>query len=329
MIRPEITFDVQQRMQQVAHFDESYPDRARFRDADYRFVPEQKHLNLAPTIREAAWRYFDAKNITWHTHANHALSSQVCCLNFLMPLAEQPKRLACLVGLALGIEPPDMLPVEDGPDGHPWFIGFEWNGGGCDYLNESLAGAILKRGSNSTSADAFVRFQNAGQVESLLIEWKYTEQYGAPIKASGNATRTERYKNLVFAPGGPIRSDLGLALPDFFYEPFYQLLRQQMLAFQMQMARQNGAERVRVLHISPSGNRALHRITSPGLRSFGDDAFQVFQDLLVQPDQFVSGSTEKLFGPLIEASAVDDTWASYLIKRYRFLSDPARLNGSA
>jgi len=33
----------------------------------------------------------------------------------------------------------------------------------------------------------------------------------------------------MFAPNGPIRDDLNLKLEDFFWEPFYQLLRQQML----------------------------------------------------------------------------------------------------
>jgi hypothetical protein len=202
-----------------------------FLSAPYRFIPEQKTFNLAPGIRDVASRYFQARNITWHTHANHALSSQVCCLNFLMPLAEQPDQLSRLIGMALSIEAPEMLRVEDGPDGRPWFVGFEWNGGGPDYLNEASTDGVLKRGSNSTSADAVVYFRHAGKVETLLIEWKYTEKYGGPISGTGNATRSERYKNLAFSPSGPIRADLGLELADFFYEPFYQLIRQQMLAF--------------------------------------------------------------------------------------------------
>jgi len=48
-------------------------------------------------------------------------------------------------------------------------------------------------------------------------------------------------------------------LEDFFWEPFYQLLRQQMLAWQMEKAT---GERTRVLHISPRANVALRRITS-------------------------------------------------------------------
>lgn len=316
----ELPFDLRERRRQVAFFDKSFPDRQRYAGSAYRLVANEWTRNLAPGIREAVVGYF-GDQIAWHIHANHALSSQVCCLNFLAPLAVDAERLATLIGLALGIAPPEMLPVDIAPDGKAWFVGFEWNGGGTDCLNESRDGKPLKRGSNSTSADAVVKFRHAGQTELLLIEWKYTEKYGAPISSSGNKTRTDRYSRLCFSPLGPINPALGLSLNDFFYEPFYQLLRQQMLAFQLQKARHDGVSRVRVLHISPSGNQALHRVTSPALRCFGDDAFDVFRQVLVAPGDFVSWSTEALFGPLLDAAPPDDPWASYLKLRYGFLGD--------
>jgi hypothetical protein len=219
------SFELKQRLQQVSHFNETHPDRPRYNNSEYRLSPEARFLNLASSIRDLAPRYFEAKKITWHTHANHALSSQVCCLNFLMPLAERPEILAKLVKIALKSSDIELLPIEEGPDGRSWYVGFEWNGGGRDFLNEAGPDGSLKRGSNSTSADAVVKYKLAGEIEYLLIEWKYTEQYGAPISASGNATRIQRYKDLAFAPNGPIRADLDLSLPDFFWEPFYQLLR--------------------------------------------------------------------------------------------------------
>jgi hypothetical protein len=87
-----------------------------------------------------------------------------------MPLCQQPERLAVLVGHALGISPPEMLCVEDGPDGTPWFVGFEWNGDGHDFLNEATSNGTLKRGSNSTSADAFVQFRNADKIEMCTVK---------------------------------------------------------------------------------------------------------------------------------------------------------------
>jgi len=85
-----------------------------------------------------------------------------------------------------------------------------------------------------------------------------------------------------------MRVDLNLRLDDFFWEPFYQLLRQQMLAFQMEKAREAATQCVRVLHISPAGNRRLHAVTSPALKQLGEDAFAVFAKMLVHDDRFIA-----------------------------------------
>lgn len=294
-----------------------------YHNSKHRLLPERKALNLAPGIRDQAIAYFAKHRIIWHRHANHALSSQVCCLNFLMPLATRPRLLARIIETALGLSSVTMLKVECGPDGQPWFVGFEWIGDpDQDYLNESRSGRRT-RGANATSADAVVKFEHGGRVETLLIEWKYTESYGAPIRPAGNPTRRDRYAGLAFAPDGPIRAGTDLQLCQFFWEPFYQLLRQQMLAWQMQVQaeREGRDERVRVLHISPAGNLALHRVTAPALRRHGQDAFEVFRGLLVRPDDFLSRSTEAVFGgALSEADEETRSWSGYLFDRYTFLA---------
>jgi hypothetical protein len=310
-----------ERLAQSAYFNRRLPAGvAGHGGSDYRLVPEHKALNLAPSIRDDAIAYFATRGIAWHQHANHALSSQVSCLNFLMPLATRPRLLAGVIGNALGLPSLTMLEVESGPNGQPWFVGFEWIGR-ADYLNEAGKSGVRTRGANATSADAVVRFENGGRVETVLLEWKYTESYGTPIPPGGNEVRRGRYRDLVFAPTGPIRADLNLDIGDFFWEPLYQLLRQQMLACQMQTAREDGAGRVRVLHISPSGNRALHTVTAPRLWCYGEDAFEVFRKLLVRPDDFVSRSTEAVFGAaLSEADEEARPWADYLLDRYTFLA---------
>ena len=254
-----------ERVAQSAYFAEHLPPGvAGHGGSEYRLLPEHKALNLAPGIRADAIAYFDAHSIAWHQHANHGMSSQVNCLNVLMPLATQPRLLARAIEEALGIPMPTMLEVERGPDGRPWFVGFEWIGR-ADYLNEARESGSRTRGAHATSADAIVRFELEERTETVLIEWKYTESYGAPIPPRGNEVRLSRYEGLVFAPAGPVHADQGLAIGDFFWEPFYQLLRQQLLAFQMQAAHEDGTKRVRVLHISPSPNHALHAVTAPAL----------------------------------------------------------------
>jgi hypothetical protein len=312
----------QQRVQQGAFFGRRAPADAIHAAADYRLTPDRFFLNLAPSIQDAARDYFDRYRITWHRHANHGLSSQICCLNFLMPLATRPDLLAELIGGVLGIAPPEMQMIEPGAFGEPYFVGFEWIGR-ANYLGEWPANGVATRGAHITSADAVVRYWHEGRVETLLIEWKYTESYGAPISPAGNATRIARYFDKAFAPSGPIRDDLGLNIEDFFWEPFYQLLRQQMLAGQMQAAREDGAERVRVLHISPAGNRALHAVTAPALLAFGDDAFEAFSAVLVQPGHFIGRTIEQAFGG-IAASQRGDPWSDYLTDRYIFLTPAPR-----
>ena len=290
--------------------------------------------NLTPDIRPVAEAYFHQHGITWHRHANHGLSSQTCCLNFLMPLAERPDVLSRLVGRALDIAPPKMRSVEPGPDGRDWFVGFEWTGKE-DYLGEWPKGGRATRGANATSADAVIQFAGDDGPETLLIEWKYTEAYGAPLQdrrrtdgTGGNDTRARRYGDKAFSPDGPLRADMGLRLDDFFWEPFYQLLRQQMLAWRMERAL---GERVRVLHISPAGNTALHRVTSQAIaKASGEaDAFDAFKALLQpQPDgvpRFVSSTIEALFGPEVEALQ-GDPWADHLRERYRLLNSTEQEN---
>jgi hypothetical protein len=312
MSRPP-SFQVRERARQSDWFEKNI-DR---NGAAYPLEPSLIALNLPPSIREDVLAYFDMHRIAWHKYAASAHSSQICCLNFLAPMRNDPEALARLVAAVLSIPEPEMLPVENGPDGRPWYVGFEWTGG--DYLNEANGSGSRTRGANVTSADAVVKYRLEGCQETMLIEWKYTENYGRPIDPKGNRTRVERYKDLAFAPNGPIRSDLGLSLTDFFYEPFYQLVRQQMLANEMEKAHEDGSERVRLLHVSPAANTGLKAVTAPQLRHLADNACSAFARVLVKPDRFVSRSTETLFGPLLSARA--NGQSEYLLHRYEFLSD--------
>ncbi|MEQ9145444.1 MAG: hypothetical protein RLO08_13915 [Parvibaculaceae bacterium] len=278
-----------------------------------------------PELRSVAEGHFAERGIVWHRHAAHGLSSQACCLNFLMPLAHRPELLSSVIGSALGIEPPQMLPINRPPDEPPLYIDFEWTGS-ADYLDEWPKSGRATRGANATSADAVVRFQDGAEVRTVLIEWKYTESYGAPLVERGNPTRRLRYTDKLFAPEGPIRADADVTLDDFFYEPLYQLVRQQMLAWRMERAREDGADRVTVLHLSPAGNRTLHRVTSPRLRERGDDVFEVFRSLLAHPDDFTGTTIERAFRPVLTAGHADPAiveWAAYLRRRYSYVNGTA------
>ena len=136
--------------------------------------------NLFPGIREAAPRFFAQHKIKWHdgqagNPSNHLCDSQVCCVNFLFPYAKEPNALADLLDPVI----PNlrkMLPVEDDQ-----YVTFEWIGE-KDYLGEKDAARNKRRsrGANCTSADAAVLIElRGGGRQMVLIEWKYTESYGA------------------------------------------------------------------------------------------------------------------------------------------------------
>lgn len=91
-------------------------------------------------------------------------------------------------------------------------------------------------------------------------------------------------------------------------EPFYQLVRQQLLAHELEKAGAHDADRVRVLHVLPAANDAYQAsLVRPEHRSVGGTVSQVWQRMLVRPDRFV---------PVDSAMFLDEevTSAEYLLR---------------
>lgn len=287
--------------------------------------------NLYEPIRASAIAYF-GKRIAWHRMRGHVLSSQICCLNVLMPFATRPAALAALLAPAFPGKTiaPVAIAGEAFADGAPCYVAFEWTGHG-NYLGEVPEGARLTRGANSTSLDAMVLLDVDGRREMLLIEWKYTESYGPGLRdtmrvlpdgteMSSNKVRQERYAEKLFAPHGPLKADAEFTLADLFYEPFYQFARQQMLAFQLEKPahrdKEGGAERVLVLHLAPRENIAFKRITARKLVDRGETACGVWQSLLESPDRFDSRHIDDLLATFDAQVAGMADWAAYIEARY-------------
>lgn len=278
--------------------------------------------NLFPGIRQSAPAYFAAHGIKWHDGqnnqpSNHLCDSQVCCVNFLFPFADRPEALAQILHPIFPTVQ-EMQPVEDGH-----YVAFEWIGQE-NYLNEKISrGGKRTRGANCTSADAAVMFKRTdGQRQFVLIEWKYTESYGStPLKVAKSGTdRSDIYRPLFARVDCPINREL---LPDFdalFYEPFYQLMRQQLLAHEMERRQELDASTVSVLHIAPDHNIDFRRVTSPRLERLGGTATDVWMRLVRHPDRFLSVSTERLFG-VLSADQLPGMlrWLEYVTTRYCWL----------
>ena len=299
-----------------------FSDQARL-DGQYRgktypfFLPAIcAEENLYSEIRQSAKRYFADYGIKWHL-LEHLCSSQVCCVNFLYPFAIHPDALKALL-LPLYPTINRLLPME----AEKHFVAFEWIGL-TNYLGEKIrSGSQRTRGANFTSADAAVMFERSDGIRQIvLIEWKYTESYGRQSKeiSSSGTDRKRIYAPLYDRADCPLDKKV---LPDYaalFYEPFYQLMRQQLLAHEMERAHELGASDVTVLHIAPAHNKDFLKTTSPRLMGLATSAINIWKRI-AKPGKFASVSTEDLFGHFPIGEFPDmSSWWTYISARYAWL----------
>ena len=288
--------------------------------------------NLFEDIRAPGRAYFRAKGIPWHSDdadrpSGHLLDSQVFCVNFLFPFVREPQALFELIR-RIYPEAQEVLELASG-EGH---VAFEWIGDE-DHLGEWPEGGLPTRGSMATSADAALRFRRKdGLVHAVLIEWKYTESYPPsedyapdelPYAGQQGSTRLKRnYSEIFYEADGPIDSGR-VNLLDLFFEPLYQLMRQQMLAYEMDRHRELGADIITVLHISPAHNDALQLVTPERLRESypGIPLTSLWPTLLrPRPDglpRFKAITTGALFAAAGHELPVSlEPWWAYVSDRY-------------
>ena len=107
------------------------------------------------------------------------------------------------------------------------------------------------------------------------------------------------------------------AYEHYFVEPFYQLMRQSVLADKMQLEREMNADVVVHLHISPKANKEFSdSFTSPIFSKYGNTVLEAWKGIAHQ-DKFISIHSESLL-TVIEQVVGDDKkpWAEWLLKRY-------------
>jgi len=297
---------------------------------------DYSYENLYQRIRDSAISYFLIRGIPWHDGlkrrclpSNHLCCSQSCCVNFLFPLIERPDLIKAIFSHYYP-EMADPLPITgDKPmtDSTYPYVAFEWIGT-RDYLGEARRkGMHRTRGANFTSADFTFRFrENNERIHLVLGEWKYTEEYARSYKGSGRAGEVRRgnytyfFKNPIGAFSA--NNDKDDLYDSLFYEPFYQLMRLQLLAQVMETSKDKemDADIVSVLHVCPEANREFrNRVTSPYLakRYQGKGTLEIW-NTLVSEDKFRSISMEDLLDTILHCAEIDDAnWIRYLEARYR------------
>ena len=252
---------------------------------DFCLPAEYASHNLIPEVRDGAVALFRELDIPWHCGigdgpGNHLLSSQVQCVNALHPMVHDPARIVAAFGHHLDVA--EVLPIEDGR-----FLTFEYIGP-TDFFGEGN-GAPRRRGTRCTSVDAAFRYRTtSGSIELALVEWKYTESYlqVRDPDPHRDRTRTTRYRADYEDPDGPLHADL-LPFAVMLDEPFYQLMRQQLLAHRLEQAGAEDATVVRVLHVLPPDNTGYQAsLARPEHRALGGTVDAVWQRLLHRPDRF-------------------------------------------
>jgi hypothetical protein len=281
-----------------------------FKGKERAFVLQNPELNLQYRIRNKAIRYFKKYNIQWWggSLTGHLLSSQVSCVNHLFFLRNE-KVLALRFLQNLNPDFVDVCEIDAG------YIGFEVTGNG-NYLGEGTA----TRGANCTSIDAAMIGQlNNGKKVLVFIEWKYTELYAKECKADGDSgdTRKKRYNHLISNPDSPI-SIPSSKIDNLYYEPFYQIMRQTLLAWQMVKHNDYGVEDWMHYEVVPENNIELrYKVHSPDfLQSSVEDAWK---SVLKVGEKYQMISPQKLLKPFIfdnESTELSRSIVNYLNKRY-------------
>lgn len=280
--------------------------------------------NLFSEIKDIALSHFDKYQIKWHDGqnkkpSNHLCDSQVCCVNFLFPFANKPEALTEVLR-PIFPELSHMLPIES-----ERYVSFEWIGQE-NYLGEKISrNGQRTRGANYTSADSIVMFERADKKRHIvLIEWKYTESYGCVnLRFSGSGTdRTNIYRHLFESKDCPINKDVLPSYDALFYEPFYQLMRQQFLASEMEKAHELDADFVTLLHIAPTHNHDFQKITSRELINLGSSVTDIWKKMVNSKERFISVSTEHLFGNLSSEQMPElISWLEYIQSRYTWVCE--------
>lgn len=267
-------------------------------------LPVDQAVRNLLTEAQGAVAVFAKDQIAWHRSiaggpTNHLLSSQVQCVNALFPMALNPDLLQAAFGQHLRIAKPLLVEGDR-------YVSFE-HVGTVDLLNE---GPRMSRGAHRTSTDAAVLYCTPdNRTELALVEWKYTEQYtGNVLSPDKKGKREMRYRDFWDDPDGPFltaeRGEGPLFYEDIFIEPFYQLVRQQLLAWRMEQVRELGADVVRVLHVAPAANTAYQRSLNGGRRAdAGDSVGAVWALMLRRPDRFVPIDSAELLDATIAATS--------------------------
>jgi hypothetical protein len=269
-----------------------------FRNIKRDFVIKEKEKNFYEKIYFDVVAYFEKNDIGWwggKKPTGHVLSSQIACLNHLFYIKNDKKTVLDILS-SFSKDFIDVLKIKT--DIHnPGFIQFEAVSD-KDHLNEGTP----KRGQNCTSIDALIYAKHKdGSLWLILIEWKYTEHYNNSNKATDGCfnnplncegrKRRIRYTKLICNSKQLKNSDHFC----YYFEPFYQLMRQTLWA--EQMIKNKSTETLKAdnylhIHVIPSENEDL---LNKNYKCSGLNMETTWRNHLVDKNKYIIISPKELF----------------------------------
>ena len=275
---------------------------------------------LHDSVRATAVDYFHRHGIKWWTGpldagrserkdnepaqpTGYLTSSQVACVNHLEP-ARLDRGLAAAVLAGLDQRLVEPLAVDAG------YAAYEWIGAE-NYLGEP---GTRTRGANVTSLDALMRARrDDGAIVVVAIEWKYTENPDPRQKLTSDrgTDRVAVYRALLERPGCPIRRGSPERL---FYEPYYQLMRQTLLAWQMHEHGELDADDWIHIQVVPTENTSVRGRTGAAPELPGETAEEAWRSALVQPERFRQLTPSELLAGVGTTGPAG--WRDWLRERY-------------
>ena len=124
--------------------------------------------------------------------------------------------------------------------------------------------------------------------------------------------RVKTYAPLLAAPDSPIL----VGKPEWlFYEPYCQLMRQTLLAWQMTKAREFDASEWVHVHVIPELNLALrNRAEACAPRLEGETVADVWRSVLRKPERYRVMTPTEIVGP--DSPEAWQAWRKWLKNRY-------------
>jgi hypothetical protein len=303
-----------------------------FNSANYSYVlkDEYRKDNLYPPIAENAIEYFKENRIVWWRGkdwlpTNHTLSSQISCINHLFWIRNNVDAATDVLKQL----DKDFVAIPF-PETKT-YVEFELNGCDKDHRHSCLGEKGSARGANTTSIDAAMLAKKEDKIILIFLEWKYVEHYSRTIKAIKTETQYEirknTYKKYLLEDDCPIildKTEIDINTPDldfdkeyvkFSIEPFYQLMRQTLLAWKLSSGKRYGADDFLHVDIIPFANTKLLKCnTSPAIVNGYADICSAWRCQLKSPEKYIHIDPSQLIGN--SAQEYNPSLSDYLNRRY-------------